>query len=239
MPVVVVANPKGGVGKSTLSTNIAGYYASQGHPVILGDTDRQESAKLWLGLRPPAARPIGAWDGISSDVISRPPKGTTHAVLDTPAGLHGWRLNDVLKLADKIIVPLQPSVFDIFATRSFLDQLAEHRRAEGVQIGIVGMRVDAAPRPPSSCTILWTAWASRCWATCAIRRTTSTWRRMASRCLTWRPAAWRATWSSGRASVHGSILEGQREAERTTSPSGKHLSPGRQGAPRRGATLRR
>ncbi|HTH09717.1 MAG TPA: ParA family protein, partial [Acidovorax sp.] len=69
MPVVVVANPKGGVGKSTLSTNIAGYFASQGHPVILGDTDRQESAKLWLGLRPAAARPIGLWDGISSDVI--------------------------------------------------------------------------------------------------------------------------------------------------------------------------
>ena len=143
MPVVVVANPKGGVGKSTLSTNIAGYLASQGHSVILGDTDRQESARLWLGLRPPAARPIAAWDGISSDVISRPPKGTTHAVLDTPAGLHGWRLNDVLKLADKIIVPLQPSVFDIFATRSFLDDLAERRHAEGVQVGIVGMRVDA------------------------------------------------------------------------------------------------
>ena len=70
MPVVVVANPKGGVGKSTLSTNIAGYFASQGHPVILGDTDRQESARLWLGLRPPAARAIGGWD-TSSDVISR------------------------------------------------------------------------------------------------------------------------------------------------------------------------
>ena len=50
MPVIVVANPKGGVGKSTLSTNIAGYLASQGHPVILGDTDRQQSARLWLGL---------------------------------------------------------------------------------------------------------------------------------------------------------------------------------------------
>ena len=57
--------------------------------------------------------------------------------------MHGWRLNDVLKLADKIIVPLQPSVFDIFATRSFLDQLAERRHAAGVQVGIVGMRVDA------------------------------------------------------------------------------------------------
>ena len=76
-------------------------------------------------------------------LISRPPKGTTHAVLDTPAGLHGWRLNDVLKLADKVIVPLQPSVFDIFATRALLDQLAEHRHAAGVPVGIVGMRVDA------------------------------------------------------------------------------------------------
>ena len=69
MPVVVVANPKGGVGKSTLSTNVAGYYARQGHPVILGDTDRQQSARLWLGLRPPAARPIGAWDVHADEII--------------------------------------------------------------------------------------------------------------------------------------------------------------------------
>jgi chromosome partitioning protein len=142
MPVVVVANPKGGVGKSTLCTNVAGYYASRGHPVVLGDTDPQQSARLWLGLRPAAARPIGAWDA-SADVISRPPREATHAVLDTPAGLHGWRMSDVFKLADKIIVPLQPSVFDIFATRNFLNKLAEHRHAAGVQIGIVGMRVDA------------------------------------------------------------------------------------------------
>ena len=60
MPVVVVANPKGGVGKSTLSTNIAGYFARQGHAVMLGDIDRQQSSRLWLGLRPSAARPIAA-----------------------------------------------------------------------------------------------------------------------------------------------------------------------------------
>jgi len=145
MPVVVVANPKGGVGKSTLATNIAGYWARQGHPVVLGDVDRQQSARLWLGLRPPAARAIGTWDA-SADMISRPPKGGMHAVLDTPAGLHGWRLGDVLKLADKIIVPLQPSVFDIFATREFLDQLAAHRRAGRAEVGIVGMRVDERTR---------------------------------------------------------------------------------------------
>lgn len=145
MPVVVVANPKGGVGKSTLATNIAGYWARQGHAVVLGDVDRQQSARLWLGLRPPAARPIGLWDA-TSDMISRPPREASHAVLDTPAGLHGWRLGDVLKQADKIIVPLQPSVFDIFATRDFLDQLAAHRRAGRAEVGIVGMRVDQRTR---------------------------------------------------------------------------------------------
>ena len=142
MTVVVVANPKGGVGKSTLATNIAGHFARQGHAVMLGDADRQQSSRLWLGLRPEAARPIGTWD-INADLIAKPPKGTTHVVLDTPAGLHGWRFNDVLKMADRIIVPLQPSVFDIFATRDFLDQLASNRHAEKMQIGIVGMRVDA------------------------------------------------------------------------------------------------
>jgi len=142
MPVVVVANPKGGVGKSTLSTNIAGYFASQGHPVILGDTDRQQSARLGRGRRPPAARPTGGRDP-GWAVTGRPPRGRTPAGRAPPAGLPGWRLNDVLKLADKVIVPLQPSVFDIFATRAFLDQLAEHRHAAGVPVGIVGMRVDA------------------------------------------------------------------------------------------------
>ena len=142
MPVVVVANPKGGVGKSTLSTNVAGYFASQGHSVMLGDADRQQSSALWLKLRPEAARPIATWN-ISHDLIARPPRDTSHVVLDTPAGLHGWRFKDVLKLADKVLVPLQPSIFDIYATRAFLDELAESRHADQLDIGIVGMRVDA------------------------------------------------------------------------------------------------
>jgi chromosome partitioning protein len=141
MPVIVVANPKGGVGKSTLSTNIAGYFASQGHAVMLGDADRQQSTRLWLGLRPSAAKPIQSWDVQAG--VAKPPKGITHVVLDTPGGLHGGMLKDVMKVADKIIVPLQPSVFDIFATRAFLDQLAQSSKAERVQVGVVGMRVDA------------------------------------------------------------------------------------------------
>ncbi len=141
MPIVVVANPKGGVGKSTLSTHVAGYFASQGHAVMLGDVDRQQSSRLWLNLRPPSARPISTWD-VSADLIVRPPKGVTHVVLDTPAGLHGWRFKDVLKMADKVLIPLQPSIFDIYATRDFVAELAQTRHADGVSIGLVGMRVD-------------------------------------------------------------------------------------------------
>ena len=142
MAVVVIANPKGGVGKSTLATNVAGYFASQGHAVMLGDADRQQSSRLWLGLRPVAARAIATWE-VNAEQIVKPPKGTTHVVLDTPGGLRGHRFNEIMKLADKVIVPLQPSVFDIFATRAFLDELADHRRAGKMQVGIVGMRVDS------------------------------------------------------------------------------------------------
>ena len=142
MPVVVIANPKGGVGKSTLSTNVAGFLASQGHAVMLGDADRQQSSALWLGLRPAAARPICTWD-VSDEHVGRPPKGTTHVVLDTPAGLQGTLFKEALKLADKVLVPLQPSIFDIYATRAFLDELAQSKYADRLKIGIVGMRVDA------------------------------------------------------------------------------------------------
>ncbi|HYD77833.1 ParA family protein [Ramlibacter sp.] len=141
MPVVVVANPKGGVGKSTVATHIAGHFASQGHAVMLGDADRQQSSRLWLGLRPPTARPIQGWD-LSEGKVARPPRGTTHVVIDTPAGLHGKELRELLGSASKVVVPLSPSVFDIFATRAFLDELAAHHKTRGLQVGIVGTRVD-------------------------------------------------------------------------------------------------
>ncbi|HET7794687.1 MAG TPA: ParA family protein [Rhizobacter sp.] len=140
MPVIVVANPKGGVGKSTLSTNVAGYLAHAGHAVMLGDVDRQQSTRTWLSLRPEGLPKITGWD-VNRDEIVRPPKGTTHVVLDTPAGLHGKRLDEVMKLADKVIVPLQPSIFDIHATHAFIRELIANRRSSKVEIGVVGMRI--------------------------------------------------------------------------------------------------
>jgi chromosome partitioning protein len=147
MQSFLIANPKGGSGKSTLATNLAGLLARQGHSVMLGDVDRQQSAREWLNLRPPGLPAIRSWD-IQPEQPARPPKDTTHVVLDTPAGLHGKKLAQVLKLVQRVIVPLQPSLFDILATRAFLDELLEEKavRKHEAFIAVVGMRVDARTR---------------------------------------------------------------------------------------------
>ena len=140
MPVIVVANPKGGVGKSTVSTNLAGWLARQGYPVMLGDVDRPQSSRHWLDQRPRELPVIGTWEPNLGDTL-RPPKGMTHVVLDTPAGLHGKRLDELMKIADKLLVPLQASLFDIQATHDFLRELLAHKRADKMSIGLVGMRL--------------------------------------------------------------------------------------------------
>ena len=138
MPVIVVANPKGGVGKSTVATNLAGALARAGRPVMLGDVDRQQSARQWLGLRPAALPEIMTWDVAPGGVV-RPPKGVTHVVLDTPAGLHDKKLDSVLAIADRVLVPLQPSLFDIQATHAFVQELRAHKPK--MKIAVVGNRV--------------------------------------------------------------------------------------------------
>ncbi len=145
--VTVVMNPKGGVGKSTIATNLAGYFANQGKAVMLGDVDKQQSAREWLKLRPAQVAPIKSWD-IEAGKPAKLPKGTTHAVIDTPAGLSNKLLDTVIKSANRVIVPLQASMLDILATRSFLEALADDKavRQSDALVGVVGMRVDTRTR---------------------------------------------------------------------------------------------
>lgn len=145
MPVILVANPKGGVGKSTLASNIAGYLSHHGHTVMLGDIDRQQSSARWLAQRPASVPLVQGWELQSVDGL-RTPKGVTHAVLDTPAGLHGKKLAQALKIADRVVVPLQPSLFDIQATYDFVQELQDARQDRGnaaqrPSVGLVAMRV--------------------------------------------------------------------------------------------------
>lgn len=147
MPVVAVVNPKGGVGKTTLATNLAGFFAVSKQRTMLGDIDRQQSAKYWLEHRPSGVAPIETWE-MSTDG-ARPPKGVTHVVLDTPAQINGKKLADVVRVADRILVPLTPSMFDVRATQQFLEELeGEFRNGKSFKgtVGIVGMRIDTRTR---------------------------------------------------------------------------------------------
>ena len=84
MKTFLVANPKGGSGKSTLATHLAAYFAHAGQQVMLGDIDRQHSAREWLASRPAHLPAIATWD-IGHDHIARPPRGASHVVLDRHA----------------------------------------------------------------------------------------------------------------------------------------------------------
>jgi len=150
MRSILVANPKGGSGKTTLATNLAGHLARAGRRVMLGDIDRLQAAHQWLRLRPLGLPAIRGWEVDRTDPgkPARPPRDTTHAVLDSPAGLHGKKLSAVLKLVTQVLVPLQPSLFDILATGGFLDALVQEKaiRQGEIQLAIVGMRVDPRTR---------------------------------------------------------------------------------------------
>ena len=142
MKTILIANPKGGSGKTTLATNIAGYLTATGQTVRLLDMDRQQSASGWLALRSEALPPITLF----SDKV------VTHAahegwlVIDSPAGMHGKNLERALKLVDRVVVPIAPSLFDMSASKDFLDVLQTEKaiRKGKIFVGVVGMRM--APR---------------------------------------------------------------------------------------------
>ena len=153
MRTILVANPKGGCGKTTLATNLAAYFAGQNQRVVMWDLDRQKSSLDWLALRPAELPSIASLDAERDEIHPDIPENNDWLVLDSPAGMHGKNLAHALKLAHKIIIPVQPSIFDMSATRDFLDQLMKEKtvRKHKTFIGIIGMRVD--PRTRAAATL--------------------------------------------------------------------------------------
>jgi len=146
MPVIAVINRKGGSGKSTLATHIATWCARQGHAVMLGDVDRQQSSRAWLRRRDESLPAISPW-AMDQNVL-RVPTGISHVVLDTPGGIHGFELARVVMAADAIVIPVCGSLFDresaaaCYAELSGLPRVASGR----CQVGVVGMRIDSSTR---------------------------------------------------------------------------------------------
>lgn len=151
MRAILVANPKGGCGKTTLATNLAGYLARQNQRVVLWDLDQQKSSLNWLALRSPELPTIIRL-GLERNEASQGVTKKDWLVLDSPAGIHGKNLSYALKLAHKVIVPVQPSVFDMATTRDFIDRLMAEKTIQKHKafIGMIGMRVDPRTRAAST-----------------------------------------------------------------------------------------
>ena len=146
---IVLLNPKGGSGKTTIATNLAAYYASQGVPTALTDTDPQGSSSRWLVKRPESSPEIHgvatykAQAGITRSFALRLPAEVERVIVDTPAALPNHKLVEETRGADKILVPVLPSDIDIHAaTRCIADLLiqAKIQRSDN-RLAVVANRV--------------------------------------------------------------------------------------------------
>ncbi len=120
----MVLNAKGGCGKSTLATNIAVFFARDGHQVCIADYDPQRSSLDWLAQRPadlPAISGVAAFE----DGLRNVPRNTEILVIDAPARVHGTELNELVRRAETIIVPVLPSSIDMKACGHFMAELLE------------------------------------------------------------------------------------------------------------------
>jgi chromosome partitioning protein len=149
MQRIVVLNPKGGSGKTTVATNLASYFASQGRKPVVMDFDPQGSTLRWVKKRhngQPSVGVIAAFEKdarITRSFQLRAPSDTTHLIIDTPAAVSTVDLPDITRGAHKIIVPVLPSDIDIHAcSRCIRDLLLVAKiRREDNRLGVIANRV--------------------------------------------------------------------------------------------------
>ncbi len=125
---VMVLNAKGGSGKSTLATNLASYYATRGHDVVLADLDPQGSSLAWLEMRSAGRPPIRGVDASAKG--ARLPRRGDIAILDAPAGAHGADLGQLMRRAETFLVPVLPSPIDMRAAADFLGEMRRNKRIQ-------------------------------------------------------------------------------------------------------------
>jgi len=149
MQRIIVLNPKGGSGKTTVATNLAARFAALGELPALMDLDPQGSSARWLRKRHETQAPIHGIAGFErSGTVTRSwqmrvPAECTTLIVDTPAALDSQSLPEITRGADCILVPVMPSDIDIHAAAKCIADLllvAKIRRSDD-RIGIIANRV--------------------------------------------------------------------------------------------------
>lgn len=147
MRTILVANRKGGAGKTLTAITVAAALAARGERVALADADPQKSAFRWLKRRPGDAAPIARLDWTSPKSLGNVPrKKTDWVVVDAPGGLDGDDAQDLVARSHLLLVPLMPSWFDEDATKRFLRDLRTIKRIRKGRVEIHALANRVRPR---------------------------------------------------------------------------------------------
>lgn len=139
---LMVMNSKGGCGKSTIATNLASHFATEGYKVALADYDPQRTSLDWLAMRPedlPRVVGVAAYD----EGLRNVPRDTEILLIDAPARTHGSEMNELVRRAETILVPVLPSPIDMKACAHFMGELLELGKVQRAQarLAVVANRV--------------------------------------------------------------------------------------------------
>lgn len=141
---VLVTNIKGGCGKTTIATNLAGAFAAGGFATGLAEVDRQKSSLAWLRLRDGRGHPIAALDWRKE--MGEAPGGLQRLVVDAPANLRMRHVDELIRAADLVVVPVLASVFDEGSTERFLKKLDELKPVRKGRTGVALVANRLRPR---------------------------------------------------------------------------------------------
>lgn len=125
MPTIAVLNEKGGVGKTTISTNLARGIQQQGKSVLLVDGDPQGSLRDWFAAAPEgnSLPPVVAMDRAAQfREFSIVAKGYDWTIIDGAPSVEDLAIA-AIKAADIVLIPVQPSPYDIWAAESLVEMV--------------------------------------------------------------------------------------------------------------------
>ncbi len=140
MRSILVVNPKGGCGKTTIATNLATYYAVWEVSTALVDLDPQQSSMEWLKVRPKSENAIQGFNGLEGRIF--PDEGTQRVIYDCPARTDSKKVAKLIELVDVVIIPVMPSAIDMRVAAKFVADIIGHVKKHNSEalIGVVANR---------------------------------------------------------------------------------------------------